>query len=128
MNKCYSELILFDSWEDRLKYLQLFDGNVQSPRSISQAFYKSSTWRKVVEEIRYRDLGYDLGVFGVDLTSRAIVHHINPITEDDILFNSLKLFDPENLILTQLTTHGLIHYGGVFQPYIERKPGDTDLW
>lgn len=128
MERCYSELIQLDSWEERLAYLQLLDGNVTSPRHMSQSFYKSRTWKLVMEEIRYRDLGYDLGVVGVEIISKPIIHHINPITEDDIIFRTKKLLDPENLILTQVTTHGLIHYAKEIQLYVERKPGDTDLW
>lgn len=128
IEKTYSELITFDSWEERLLYLRLCDGNVDSPRHMSQSFYKSKPWKLTIEDVRLRDMGWDLGVVGVSPTTKVLVHHINPITEEDILTMSPKLFDMENLILTQDSTHGLIHYNKDIVVYQERKPGDTDLW
>lgn len=98
--KTYSELILLDSYLERLDYLKLHDNNATSPRHMSMGFYKSNTWRIVREMIINRDLGFDLGVFGLYIDEAVHVHHINPINENDIIYQTRKLTDPENLITT----------------------------
>lgn len=128
MSRSYSEMMKFDSYEERLNYLILSDGNVQSPREVSLGLYSSSTWKQFKKEIEFRDMGYDLGVFGVHINDKFLIHHINPLTEDDILNNSYKIWDPENVVLCSLNTHNIIHYGKPKQSMIERKPGDTKLW
>lgn len=127
--RCYSELVKLDSFSERLEYLKLLDNNVNSPRHMSEPFYKSDLWRTVRQNIITRDLGFDLGVFGVYIHDTVMVHHINPITEDDIVYQTQKLLDPENLITVSLNTHNLIHYKNeVKEPWVERTPGDTKLW
>lgn len=129
MIKSYTELITLKSYEERLNYLLLLDNNVLSPRHMSNRFYKSYLWRQIRQEVIRRDLGFDLGVWNVGIYDITIVHHINPITEDDILSNSNKLYDLDNLITTSIKTHNIIHYG--FQneiSYHERKEGDTVPW
>lgn len=127
--KSYSELILLDSFEERLNYLKLLDNNVTSPRHMSQAFYQSHIWKSVRRAVIERDLGFDLGIFGVYIDGIITVHHINPITENDILYQTSRLTDMENLITTSDNTHKLIHYNQVIEePWIERRPGDTKLW
>lgn len=128
MSRSYSELIKYDSFKDRLNYLMLRDNNVVSPRIMSQAFYKSTRWKRVRDIVIARDLGYDLGIVGEDIFTKIIVHHINPITDEDILSDSIKLYDLENLITVSVTTHNIIHYGSVYDEYIERKSGDHILW
>ena len=124
MLRRYSDMILLPSFKERLDYLMLLDGNVKSPRKNSMAFYKSKTWKQVRKEIIFRDLTFDLGVEGVDILDKVLVHHINPITDDDILNESRKLYDPENLITVSLNTHNIIHYGNKEEEYVERQPGD----
>ncbi len=127
--KSYSELIKLKSFNERLAYLQLFDNNVKSPRHISGDFYKSHMWLTIRESIIDRDLGFDLGVFGVYIDGPVYVHHINPIEEHDIIYLTRKLTDPENLITTSGNTHNIIHYRTkVEEKWVERKPGDTILW
>lgn len=106
----------------------LLDGNVDSPKHMSNKFYKSKAWRDCRNEIIRRDFGMDLGVNGVEINGTIIVHHINPITEQDINSWSPKLFDPENLISVSIETHNIIHYGQPKEPYTERQPNDTTLW
>ena len=77
--RTYSELIQIPDFNERLAYLQLFDNNAISPRHMSETFYKSDMWKVVRKEIIKRDLGFDLGVFGVYIPDTIIVHHINPI-------------------------------------------------
>lgn len=128
MDKSYSEMIQYESYNERLDYLMLGDNNVSSPRHMSMAFYKSKPWRETRLKIIYRDMAFDLGTFGIWIPGRIIVHHINPITEEDILNNSWKLYDPENLISTSELTSNIIHYGEPFEPYVERTVGDTKPW
>lgn len=126
--KTYSEAIKFKEFGDRLNYLMLLDGNVNSPRHMSNSFYKSKSWIQCRDSILKRDLGMDLGVNGVEIVGKRIVHHINPITEDDIINDSEKLYDPENLICVSTESHNIIHYGHERESYVERKPGDTSIF
>lgn len=127
--KSYSEMMSFDSFEDRLNYLKLLDNNATSPRHMSMPFYQSYIWKEVRRAIIDRDLGFDLGVFGVYIDGPMFVHHINPINENDIIYRTDRLLNPENLITTSDHTHKLIHYNvQEKEVYVERRPGDTKLW
>jgi 5-methylcytosine-specific restriction endonuclease McrA len=127
--RSYSELIKLESFDERLAYLKLLDNDVMSPRHMSRDFYKSDLWKILRKQIIDRDLGFDLGVFGVYIDGPMLVHHINPINENDIIFQTKKLLDPENLITTSYNTHNLIHYNKKEkEPWVERTPGDTKLW
>ena len=108
--RTYSELFLIPTFSERLEYLKLLDNNVLSPRHMSGEFYSSKTWKTVRKEILKRDLGFDLGVFGVYIDGPMLVHHINPIDESDIIYQTSRLLDPENLITVSTNTHNLIHY------------------
>ena len=127
MKRSYSELIKLESFGDRLEYLKLGDGNVKSPRHISQQFYKSRIWLDFRKEIIARDLGYDLGIPGEAIDGMILIHHINPITEDDILNGNYCLVDPENCITMSLDTHNAVHFKPEFEE-IERFEGDTKIW
>lgn len=127
--KSYSELIKLESFQERLEYLKLLDNNVKSPRHISNAFYRTNTWLNLRKIIIDRDLGFDLGVFGIYINGPMLVHHINPIDEYDILNRTKKLLDPENLITVSTNTHNTIHYNHrEKETWVERKPGDAKLW
>jgi 5-methylcytosine-specific restriction endonuclease McrA len=127
--RSYSELILLPSFEERLSYLKLLDNNVTSPRHMSAQFYQSKMWKHVRKMILDRDLGFDLGMFGVYIEGPMLVHHINPIDESDIIYQTEKLLDPENLITVSGHTHNLIHYNTKEkETWVERTPGDTKLW
>ncbi len=129
MIRSYSELIQLESFEERLAYLKLLDNNVTSPRHMSRSFYESNVWKHTRQIIIDRDLGFDLGVFGVYIEGPMIVHHINPIDETDIIYQTQKLLDPENLITTSGNTHNIIHYNKKEREvWVERKPGDTKFW
>ena len=134
--KSYEELITIPTFEDRLRYL-LLHGNVAEDkfgytRYLNQVLYKSSEWRKLRNQIIIRDNGCDLGVDGFDIPSRALIHHINPITLDDIMQRRPIVFDPNNLITTVLATHEIIHYGSESDIsnffYKERTANDTSPW
>lgn len=127
--RSYSEVILLDSYKERLEYLKLADNNYDNPsRDLTQTLFQSQAWRQVRLQIINRDLAFDLGVFGLYIYDRVIVHHINPITINDIVNETKALFDPENLITTSLDTHNRIHYSIKEDPTVERRPGDTILW
>lgn len=127
--KTYSELININSFSERLEYLKLLDNNATSPRHMSGEFYKSTLWKTVRRSVIDRDLGFDLGIFGVYIDGPMFVHHIDPIDESDIIYTTRKLLDPDNLITTSLNTHNLIHYRqDVKDVWVERTPGDTKLW
>lgn len=131
----YSECIEFPTFEERYKYLRL-TGIVGEPtfahqRYLNQAFYKSREWRDLRNHIIARDLGRDLACEGYEIFDALYVHHIQPITPDDILQRNKMLLDPENLITVSMDTHNAIHYGTLdtsrFVGY-ERREGDHILW
>ena len=132
----YSDLITLPTFTERYRYLKqsgiVAEETFGGHRYLNQAYYKSPEWRRVRNEVIIRDKGCDLGVEGYEIADRIYVHHINPITEDDILDRSPALFDPENLICVSFNTHQAIHYGDEsLLPIIsfnERTPGDTKLW
>lgn len=140
MNKlrCYSDLIQYSTFEDRLRYLELHgvvgEDTFGFDRYINQKFYKSPEWRRVRDFVIVRDNGCDLGVKWYDIGDRIIVHHMNPLTLDDINNSSDFLLNPEYLICVSKDTHDIIHYGFSSDRYskskepIDRKPGDTKLW
>lgn len=117
------------SFSERLDYLKLGDNNALSPRHMSMPFYKSKIWETTRDIILQRDLGFDLGIFGVYIDGAMYVHHINPISEYDIVHMTKKVLDPENLITASGETHNKIHYNQQEKDvWVERKPGDTKLW
>lgn len=136
MSKCYSELMSLQSFEDRFKYLRL-NGNVAAEtfgadRWLNQVFYKSREWLSLRKTIIIRDNSCDLGIIGQDIFERAIIHHIEPITPEDICNRNLsKLLNPENLITTTKKTHDAIHYGTDLYLMVEvptRRPNDMIPW
>lgn len=134
-DKSYSELILLPTFEERLEYLKL-DGVVGREtfgyaRYLNQRLYHDPRWLRRKSEVIVRDNGCDLGVDGYTIYGPILVHHINPITIDDILIQRACVFDLDNLITTWLRTHNAIHYGtvdDVIDKVIERKPNDTCPW
>lgn len=133
--KTYSELISLPTFKDRFEYLKI--GGVIGAetfgydRYLNQILYRSEEWRKFRREIIIRDDGKDLACEDYEVGLRAIVHHINPITVEDVLNRDPKIFDPENVITTSLNTHNAIHYGDesllILEP-IERSMNDTCPW
>lgn len=135
MIKNYSQLVSFHTFKDRFEYLKL--GGVVGhstfgfERYLNQNFYRSSEWKRTRREIIIRDNGCDLADPEYEIVGRIIVHHLNPITIDDIEFGRDCLFDPENLVCTSHMTSEAIHYGDYSllpKPLIDRTRGDTTLW
>ena len=133
--RTYSELILLPTFEERYEYLRL-DGRVGEEtfgfdRWLNQTFYKSEEWLSMRDKIIVRDNGCDLGISGRDIYSRILIHHMNPITKEDILRRSDILLNPEYLICVTPNTHRAIHYGNsnlLMKDLIERRPNDTCPW
>ena len=135
MLRTYSELITLPTFKERFQYLKL-PGTVGADtfgydRYLNQLFYRTPEWKQLRHELIVRDNGCDLAMDGYDIYGRIIIHHLNPITRDDILERTEYLLDPEYLICTTHNTHNAIHYGDeellTMEP-IERTRNDTCPW
>lgn len=133
--RTYSELILLQTFEERYQYLRLAGKVGQETfgfdRYLNQMFYKDPEWLAARDYVIIRDNGCDLAIPGREIHSKILVHHMNPITKDDILKRSKFLLDPEYLICTIKNTHDAIHYGDenlLFKDPIERSKNDTCPW
>ena len=133
--RTYSELIRLPTFEERFNYLRLdcvvgkdtfgFD------RYLNQQFYRSSEWRRVRDQVILRDCGCDLGIEGYEIPSRVLIHHMNPISIEDLQSMSDLLMNPEYLICVSHRTHNAIHYGDesvIATAPIERSQNDTCPW
>lgn len=136
MIRTYSELITIPSFKERYEYLRL-RGTIGEEtfgfdRLINQYFYqRSKEWQAIRDYVIVRDHGCDLGVMGYDIHGKILVHHMNPISLQDIENKSDILLDPEYLISTSLNTHNAIHYGDaglLITTPIERTKNDTCPW
>lgn len=133
--RTYSELITFPTFEERFKYLQL-EGSVGKDtfgydRYLNQLFYKTAEWNRLRQDLIIRDNGCDLGVEGREIYGRIIIHHLNPITKDDIVRRTEYLLNPDFLICTTHNTHNAIHYGDeslLITSPVERSKNDTCPW
>lgn len=133
--RSYSELRQLSTFEERFDYLSL-QGEVGEAtfgfdRWLNQRFYRSSEWRHARDLVVFRDQACDLGVAGYDIHAQLLVHHINPVTPEDLQHGELWVLDPEYLITTTHRTHNALHYGDqtlVRRAPVERRPGDTRLW
>lgn len=130
--RSYSELIELDSFEERYRYLALRgrvgDVTFGNERVLNQEFYHSSQWRRIRRHVLLRDNNCDLGIAGLDIPSGLHIHHMNPVSVDDLYEGNPDILDPEFLISTTQQTHNAIHYGDEKQlprPFVERRPGDT---
>ena len=135
MIKTYSELVKLDTFMDRYHYLRI-SGKVGEEtfgfdRWLNQIFYKDPEWLSIRDHVIIRDNGCDLGILDREIHSRILVHHMNPISKEDILSRSEFLLNPEYLICTSKNTHDAIHYGDenllVTEPII-RTRNDTCPW
>lgn len=137
MNKirCYRELKRLSTFEERYDYLRLGgvigESTFGFERQLNQILYSSSKWKSIRNQVIIRDNGCDLGVEGYDIPRNIIVHHMNPLTIDDLKDASDDIFNPEYLICVSHATHNAIHYGDkslLPRAPVVRKPGDTCLW
>ena len=133
--RTYTELISLPTLEERFRYLKL-DGKIGEAtfgfqRWLNQEFYHSSEWLSFRDDVIIRDNGCDLGIAGHEIFGPVLIHHINPITYEDIINRNPCVFDLENVICTQLKTHNAIHYGDesilILKP-VQRSRNDTCPW
>ena len=136
MNRTYAELATLETFEQRYNYVRLIgsligDETFGAARYLNQQFYQSRSWRSVRDQVIIRDDGCDLGHKDYPIGGGIRVHHLNPITEDDVTNNTACLYDPNNLVCTSLLTHNAIHYGdATLLPQLPtiRAPNDTIPW
>lgn len=136
MTKSYSELSKIDTYLGRFEYLKIGgktgEQTFGTERYLNQILYKSPEWKSFRRNIIIRDLGMDMGFDGFPIDGIILIHHINPITAQDILDRSRIIFDPENVISVSKRTHNAIHYGdsGLLDVdiLVERRPNDTCPW
>lgn len=133
--RTYSELRTLQTFEERFNYLAL-RGSIGIitfgfDRYLNQDFYNSWSWRSVRDKIIVRDCACDLGIFGRDIFDAIRIHHMNPMTVEDVERGDPAILDPEFLICTSIGTHNAIHFGSsknLSRLPIERRKGDTKLW
>lgn len=136
MKKSYNELITIPTFEERFRYLKVYGviGNQTFgyDRYLNQKLYNTSReWKRIRDKVILRDNGCDLGCEGFEIYGKIIIHHINPITVEDIVACNPCVFDLNNLISTSHNTHNAIHYGdekSLIVAPIERKQYDTCPW
>lgn len=129
-------MITIPDFYDRLEYLKVYSSigveTFGSVRYLNQDFYKRNPiWKQIRRDVILRDQGCDLGVEGMDIVGGIYIHHMNPITEEDLIEQTPFLLDPEYLICCSHKTHNAIHYGQSLTKDLltsERKPGDTSPW
>lgn len=133
--KTYSEAILLPTFIERYRYLKI-GGSVGAEtfgydRYLNQTLYRSAEWKRFRREMIIRDGGMDLACDDYEIVGKILLHHIDPITPEDIIRRHPKIFDPENVICVSLGTHNAIHYGDesllIVDPII-RTPNDTCPW
>ena len=134
--RTYTELMQLPTFEERYEYLKI-GGTVGEDtfgfdRYLNQIFYKSKEWQSVRNFVIARDNGCDLGMPGHEIRGdKILVHHMNPITKEDIINRTDILLNPEYLISTVKITHDAIHYGNsdlLYTEPIERSKNDTCPW
>lgn len=133
--KSYSELLTLPTLEERVKYLTT--GNIVGERTfgsnryLNQGLYRSREWKQFRDWVIVRDEGNDLALDGYPVVYKGIVHHINPLTADQIIHGDSTIFDPENVVLCSFNTHNAIHFGAfdlISKDPIVRRPNDTCPW
>lgn len=133
-SRSYSDLKRLLTFEARYDYLRLGGEVGRSTfgfdRYLNQAFYTSAQWKRARDVVIVRDGGCDLGIEGREIHDKILVHHMNPLTMDELEQGANEIFDPEFLICTTQATHNAIHYGdaSLLTKFTERSPGDTRLW
>jgi hypothetical protein len=135
MIRTFSELRRLPTFEERYEYLRVNSSvgiaTFGFERWMNQQFYTSTQWRHVRQVVIARDLGCDMGVPGHEIYDKVIVHHMNPMTIDDVTHGEESILDPEYLVCVSHQTHNAIHYGDaslLAKPPVVRRPGDTKLW
>lgn len=136
MYRTYLELSQLKSFEERFEYCKCYANpstvTFGGHRLLNQMLYQSPQWKSVRRKVIIRDNGCDLGVEDRPIQKNVLIHHLNPITIEDVVNHNPCVFDLNNLICVSHDTHNAIHYGNISQltpsTPIERRPGDTKLW
>lgn len=135
MIRSYDELVKIENFKDRYEYLKLGGGVGKETfgfdRYLNQVFYQSQRWRRVRDEVIMRDNGCDLSHADYPIYGQITIHHMNPISLDDIRNETDLLINPNYLICVSHKTHNAIHYGDdtqIFTGLTFRSEGDTKLW
>lgn len=133
--RTYTELMKLQTFEERFRYLKLVarvgEETFGFDRYLNQQFYHSQEWKSIRNEIIIRDNACDLGITGREMNKGIIIHHMNPITKDDLIHQSDFLLNPDYLICVSKKTHSAIHYGDeslLFDGLVERSKDDTCPW
>ena len=135
LNRCYTELIQLPTFKERYEYLRL--GGIVGQdtfgfdRYLNQKFYHSAEWKRIRRDVIIRDEGRDLAMEGYELQGNIFIHHMNPISPNDLIDITDYVINPEYLVCVSKRTHDAIHFGDASllpQLPIERKPNDTCLW
>ena len=135
MIRTYRECMQLPTFQERYRYLQI-GGRVGKEtfgfdRYLNQMLYRTPEWKRFRRDMIVRDNGCDLGCEEYEIYGNVLVHHINPITVEDVINRNPCIFDPNNVICTSLNTHNAIHYGDetllITEPVV-RKPNDTCPW
>ena len=134
--RTYTELMKLYTFEERFRYLKLVarvgEETFGFERYLNQQFYHSQEWKSIRNQIIIRDNACDLGIPGREISKGIIIHHMNPITKDDLIHQSDFLLNPDYLICVSKKTHSAIHYGDESMLFndgtIERSKNDTCPW
>ena len=133
--RTYEELITFQTFEERFNYLRIKgrvgEDTFGADRYLNQMFYRSKEWKRIRDIVILRDNGCDMGVEGYDVYEKAVIHHMNPLSIDDIAHASDNLMNPRYLITVSFNTHQAIHYGTELNLITfpkDRRPNDTCPW
>jgi hypothetical protein len=135
MNRSYQEFRKIKTFKERYDYLRLKGDVGQATfgydRYLNQTLYRSRDWARARDKVIIRDHGCDLGILDCPLYEQIIIHHMNPITVEDIEEGNDVVFNPDFLVCTSSRTHLAIHYGDeslLHKPPVVRRPGDTTPW
>lgn len=133
--RTYRELIGFPTFEERFRYLttggKIGDITFGGSRFLNQDFYRSAEWKRIRDRVIVRDNGCDLGIEDRPIHGRVMIHHLVPITKEDLYFRTDFLLNPEYMICVSHRTHNAIHYGSeesLPKDYVPRRPNDTCPW
>jgi hypothetical protein len=134
--RTYDELIKLPTFEERFEYLKTngrcYDVTFGEYRLLNQMLYRSPQWKDIRQRVIIRDNGCDLGIEDRPIQTKVLIHHLNPITIEQVVNFDPAIFDLNNLICCSHKTHNAIHYSSmdilIPSKPLERKPGDTRLW
>lgn len=133
--RTYSQLSMYETLEERYNYARL-QGQVGLDtfgfyRWMNQSFYTSKQWRDVRNYVVVRDNGCDLGVPEFPIQHMVFIHHLNPMTVEQLVYGDDSVLDPEFLISVSHRTHNAVHFGDetlLPREFVPRRPNDTKLW